>query len=312
MAPIIEQQDPFTAALGAVAGYLTQKRQNTNEAQDRALQQQQVNAQIADAAARRQMAQQQMDLDTKRFGLEQTQAGIDPNTGQPFNYGHSEAELGSPKNSLEHKAIIADQMAADANGKGATAASARYTAIANGLRQQAHQANADALAFRKEIDAEITHKAQREHWSAQDQLRAKQIANQYEIGIRNGDIRLDAANIAASAHLQGISMEQRGAMQRTQYAQGQENQRARINRSAAAAAAAARFNANAQNQAARTNASNTGGSYKPVLLPASGSQSGSPKGTITQADAIRAGATKGWNAQESVQRAKAAGYTVTP
>lgn len=281
--PVIQQQDPFSAALGTVAGYLAQKKQNANDAADRALKTRQVDAQIQDAAARRAQAELQMDLDRQGFQLKQRTAGINPATGQPFTFGYSEAELGSPKSSIEHKAAIADQMAASAAAQGAVVPSQRYTQIANALRLQAHQANADALAFRKEIDSEITNRAKREHWSQQDKLRARQIANTYEVGIRNGDIRLQAAQIAASAHLQGVGMQQAGAMQRAQYTQGQENRRYDARTAATAAAAVQRFNTQTKNDANKFNLLHPGSNYAPQTLggsftPPQGSISGTING----------------------------------
>lgn len=254
MAVVVEQPDPFTSGIGAAAGYLLQKRQNQQDATDNDLKRRQVEAQIANATAN-------TDLAKRGFDLEQRTQGIDPATGQPFQYSVGENQVSSPKSSLEHRAAVAEQLAAEAAGKGASVPAQRYTAVANGLRMQAHQANQDALDFRKQYAKELQDRAQREHWSSQDRLKAQEIGNQLFIGIRNGDIRIQAAQIAAGAHLQGISMSSAAAMQRTKYVQGQENSRSAATRAAAAAAAAVRT----KNSAAQFNALHPGSNYSPQL-----------------------------------------------
>lgn len=187
-----------------IAGRNQQQQQNVENVQ----QQRESAARLAALQNQARMQQQemqqraqQMQIDKQRLGLEERGAGVDPATGQPFQYQQMN-EATSAKSSPEHRATVYHALAAQAVRNGDTKAASAFEAAAKNLEAAGARAKDESLKFAQFAERQIQDAAQRAHLHAQDAASAAHVA------IAAQNMQIAAARLAEEVRNHSISAQQ--------------------------------------------------------------------------------------------------------
>lgn len=215
--PIYQEQSPLGSAVDFIGSYFAGKRQRQLEDIQQRQQQQQFAAQMAalnerTAAERSRVdvERQNLALGEKRFGLEQQEAGVNPQTSQPYRYDTNTGPKSTPRQKAA--ALMAAATAAANNGDKTHAT--LFAAQAKQYADEADKFDKDALAYKQFAEKQLQDKAQREHWGKQDAARYAEV--QARIDKDAADIAQGAQRIDIAKQHLGIALQQLG-MSRGRY-----------------------------------------------------------------------------------------------
>lgn len=235
-----------SSALDFLSSFIAGRNAMQQQNQQSALQEKEANARIAAMNAQTQatkqrleqeqqaenLKQQRFGLEQQQFGLQQRASGINPATGQPFNFGigpKQEATIKNPKATPQQKEAIYSAAAAQAMRNGDKSAAAGYSALAKDAADEAQKAQEEALKFMQFAEKLIQDAAQRAHMENQDAAaqqrnaialaRVQVEAQQGAQRIAQGDARLqdEQVRLQLSMRQYGLRVQEVGlTKQRTQ------------------------------------------------------------------------------------------------
>ena len=175
-----------------------QNRENSMREQQLAAQMANIREQTKQREQQMQVQQQQLQIEKGRYGLEQRSAGLDPNTGQPFQYQQIN-EATSQKSSPEHRAAIFHALAAQASRNGDAKRAAEFETQAKDLESAGKTARDEALKFAQFAERQIQDAAQRAHLHAQDAASAAHVA------IAQANLQIAAGRLAEEVRNHSIT-----------------------------------------------------------------------------------------------------------
>lgn len=176
------------------------QRQQQQDAENAALAQ----AQISSENAKTDVERQNNDLNQKKFQVESTQAGINPTTLQPLNYGFSPQQLqqGANNPDLGQRANFYDTLAVHALLAGATGPAQDFSKLGTETQTQAIKNLDEALKFKQFAEKQLQDAAQRQKWGADTQLQVGRLgmeAARLQAEVQRGQI--SASNAAQNLQL---------------------------------------------------------------------------------------------------------------
>lgn len=154
----------------SVANAFGMHQQQQQQKQQQQMEQERLNQEAAISQAQIESENQRTALDSKRFNLEATRGGIDPNTMQPVNVGFSQQQMqqGMGNPDLTKRAQFYDNLAVQYALKGAYEPAQQMSTLGTKTQQEAINALNESLRFKEFAEKQLQDLAQRQHMGNQD------------------------------------------------------------------------------------------------------------------------------------------------